>query len=238
MPASSNNTLIRLMRGPAQASEYWVPDEGEPLLDLDTGTLNYGDAKTLGGLPVNTCTSRDMPTPADLDKAIVWGRYFLNGEISPAPDGVSKTGRFFLIVQSQDLGTAEIWQELQVLDGLFATKAFTRVTLDKGITWSSWKDISGKSFTNEGSGAKEGDGNLNNYIYSSEAYVDNIVNGPEGTNGCDGFLFTMRKNSQSPYIYQKLILVGCPDYAGRTFCRYSVNANQSWGAPGFNWKEI
>lgn len=238
MPATSNNTLIRLMRGNSYTSEAWKPETGEPLLDMESGTLNYGDGETLGGNPINTCTTRRLNAPVDLDTCITWGRYVIDGDISGLPVGIETIGRFFLTVQSSELGSAEIWQTLQILDGKFQQKTYNRVTLDKGITWSSWKDVSGNDFSGLGSGASEGDGNLDHYVYSSESYVENIVNGPSGTSGCDAFLFTYRQNPESPYVLQKMILVGCPKFAGKEFIRYSTTGNQNWESPGFNWKEI
>ena len=239
MPASKDYTLIKLMRGNLGASEAWTPEEGEPLLDFDTGTLRYGDGKTLGGTPINTVTAIEIETPADLNQQKMWGRYFLNGPVSNVPTGVEETGRYFLTVQSSDLGAPEVWQTLQVLDGKFASKTYIRVTLNSGIKWSDWKDTTTTSFSSDGSGsgANPGETNVNKYIYSSQAFVEGITSGPTNTNGGSGFLITYRKDANSKYIFQQLIMATPNTQAGRVYYRFSVNSNDNWNAPGYNWRE-
>lgn len=237
MPANKNYTLIKLMRGNAEASEAWIPETGEPLWDKETGTLRLGDSKTLGGIPINTNTSIDLICPQDLNKCKIWGRYFLNGEVSNLPDGCETPGKFFLTVQTSDIGTPEIWQTLQILEGKYSGKTFNRVSLDSGLQWSTWKDTSGTGFDSSGSGTTEGDGNINNYIFNSQVFVENISNGPSGSDGCNGFLFTYRAKADSPHIFQQLILVGCEKFAGKVFYRYSANSNLNWNSPGYNWQD-
>lgn len=238
MPANKNYTLIQLMRGGKNSSESWIPETGEPLWDKETQTLRIGDSKTIGGKHLNSMTSIDLASPANLNNCKIWGRYFVNGQISPVPDGCPNTGKFFVTVQSSEIGGLEIWQTLQILEGKFANKTFTRVSLNGGVSWSSWKDTaSGSGFDNSGTGTTEGDSNVNNYIYTSQVFLPSITNGPTGSEGCQGFLFTYRGNTTSPYIFQQLYLVGCQTMGGKVFYRYSANSNKNWNSPGFNWKE-
>jgi len=116
------------MRGSLGSSEAWTPDEGEPLLDIETGTLRYGDNKTLGGTPINTVTSVQVSSPVDLNEQRIWGRYYIDGEISNLPVGVETPGKYILVVEAADLGSAEVWQTLKVMTGKFESKSFVRST--------------------------------------------------------------------------------------------------------------
>ena len=58
MPSTQDYTLIQLMRGGKYAIETVVPKPGEPLLDIDSGTIYVGDEnETVHGIPINTVTS-------------------------------------------------------------------------------------------------------------------------------------------------------------------------------------
>ena len=244
MPATNDYTLIKLMRGGLGASEAWTPDEGEPLLDIETGTLRFGDNKTIGGTPINTVTSVQVPAPVNLNEQKIWGRYYIDGEVSNLPTGVESPGKFILVVEAADLGSAEVWQTLKIFSGKFESKTFVRSTTTAGIIWTDWSDISASGFSMSGSGTNNsitgGNGpetNLNKYIYSSNSFVENISSGPDNTTGGSGFLFTYRKDSDSPYIFQKLIMCTPDSEAGKVYIRFSVHGNADWMSPGYQWKE-
>ena len=239
MPANSNYTLIRLMRGNTETSEGWIPEVGEPLLDMESGTLRYGDQKTLGGIPINTVTSIDLKTPVDLNTCTTWGRFFIDGDISSGPNVVGTYGRFILVVESHDIGGSEIWQTLKVFDGVYSGTVFHRITANKGISWSKWRNSSSSelNFSRGSVIGASSDNNLNHYDIESQMFVEDIINGPSGSDGCNGFLITYRQDNKSPHVFQKLILVGCPNFAGREFYRYSATGNVDWNTPGFNWRE-
>jgi len=238
MPATLQDTDIRIMRGSTKATKGWVPHPGEPMVDLETMTMGVGDGYTLGGIPLNSMTSLILSEEKDLNTLITYGRFFLADGCNNGPDGITNTDIVSIEILAPEVGASTVWQKLSVFTGMFRNQIFSRNTLDGGTTWSDWINTSSLDFSGVGSGTFVGDNNVNHYSLTSQAYVENIINGPTGTNGCDAFLFTYRKDKDSPYIYQWIYLTKCSSHAGKIYYRYSNTANVNWNSPGYNWREL
>lgn len=231
MPANEKKTDIRLMRGSTNSSENWVPNPGEPLIDMESMTLNFGDGITVGGIPINTVTCHILDGEKDLDTLVTYGRFFIN-EFLHGPTGVSTTARIFLTVQAADTKTEEIWQSVQIIDGEFSGYTFIRVSLDGGFTWNIWKNIS--SGFNFIIGI---DNNLNNYINTTSAVVTNMVNAPIAAIGDDGMLLVYTPEYDSTNVYQTLYVYTGP-CEGKIYFRYSKTKNLNFDTPGYDWREL
>lgn len=235
MPASNNYTLIKLMRGDIAESDAWRPEIGEPLLDTESGTLRFGE-KTgkMGGVPVNSMTTRELPAPVNLDRVIVWGRYYINGEIFSLPSTIESPSKLILEVQSSDLVQDEIIQTIQILDTEKPAETYKRISLDGGSTWTSWDGTSGINIIFDPSIS-----NPNKYLNPGYYYIEDIVNGPMNVSGCDAFLFVYRQNVSSPYIYQFAYLTKCTDNDGKLFVRYSRDGGKTWVSSIYSgWYEL
>lgn len=238
MPASKDYTLIKLMRGSTDSIDNWIPEVGEPVIDLETSTLRYGDGISLRGIPLNSVTCHSLKDPV-LNDQKTWGRFFISGgTITGLPEGCLTTDSYFLIVETPEVGSLEVFQTLKVLTGTFQNRTFIRVSTTGGLEWTPWIESSGRGFSYDGSGASTEDKNLSSFIYTSQVYVSNYSGGPDGTDGCDGLLFTYRSSPESEEIYQILYVLKCEKYAGRVYQRYSATANTSFDAPGYNWIEL
>ncbi len=243
MPSTQDYTLIQFMRGGKYAVETTVPKDGEPVLDIDSGTLYVGDNKTARGIPLNTVTSLKLESPVNLNDQVTWGRYYLEGKVSDLPDGVELYGKFFLTVQGNTATDAtSIWQKLDVLTGDFSDQSFVRSSINGGQSWTAWKGSNGGLlfFDQSGFGSvdKNPTGELADYTLPSQNYIDNIVGGPEDSDGHSGFLFVYRKDLISPFVFQQLMILDAPNSAGKVFCRFSSNENRDWNSPGYTWREI
>ena len=241
MPATSDHTLIQFMRGGKYAVETAIPEQGEPLLDIDSGTLYYGNGKDLRGNPINTGSALRLEGPVDLDKQVTWGKYYIEGKLINQPELVEVYGKFFLIVEGSEATDAfSVYQTLHVLTGANQDKSFVRSSTDRCESWTSWKSDSGSSmyFDPNGSGTKDKNpaAPVNEYVLPSQNYIESISGGPQGTDGCPGFLTVYRKDDTSPFIYQELVVLGDDDTPGETYCRLSVNENRDWNEPGYNWR--
>lgn len=235
MPASKDYTLIKLMRGSTASSDMWIPEAGEPLLDLETGTLRFGDASSLGGIPINTVTTTPLKSPTNLNEEKTWGRYYINGAISNAPPEVGSSGKFILLVQSSALKSAEIIQTLYSLDTSKPARTYSRITINAGVSWTPWKDDANGFDTPPGGGG----GDPSSYTDPGNYYLEPVINGPSGTASCGAFLFTYRKNKSSPYIYQFLLLTKCTTHDGKIFVRHSRDGGSTWTSSIYNgWYEL
>ena len=243
MPATPDYTLIQLMRGGKYAVETVIPECGEPLLDIESGTLYYGNGKDVGGIPINCASAIKLETPVNLDEQITWGRYYIEGKALNLPEGMELYNKFFLIVEgSQATEANSLFQTLHILSGDKQDQTVVRSSLDGGQSWTTWKNIGGSSvsFDTDGGGTvdKNPDAPLDEYVLSSYSYIESISGGPPGTEGKSGFLIVYRKNPESPYIYQELILSNPDENGGKVYCRLSATNNQNWNSPGYTWREI
>ncbi len=245
MPATPDYTLIQLMRGGKYAVETAIPESGEPLLDLDSGTLYYGNGKDLLGIPLNSVTAVKVEGPVNLDDMITWGRYYIEGKIQNLPSVIELHSKIFLVVEGSSATDAKsIFQTIHILTGDRTDQTFVRSSLDSGNSWTAWKIIGGSMpfFDPNGSGTldKNPAAPLSEYVLSSQNFIQNINGGPPGTDGKSGFLIVYRKDIDSPYIYQELIIAN-PDPGdgnNKVYCRLSTNNNEDWNSPGYSWRNI
>ncbi len=243
MPATPDYTLIQLMRGGKYAVETAIPESGEPLLELDSGTLYYGNGKDIRGIPLNSVTAVKLETPVNLDDLTTWGRYYLEGKVQNLPVGLELYAKIFLVVEGSTATDAKsISQTIRVLEGDARDQTFVRSSLDSGNSWTSWKTVSGSTLFFDADGGGTVDKNpaapLSEYVLSSLNYIQSISGGPAGTDGKSGFLLVYRKDLESPYIYQELILSNPDENGGKIYCRLSATNNQDWNSPGYTWREI
>ena len=243
MPATPDYTLIQFMRGEKYAVETAIPESGEPLLDLDSGTLYYGNGKDRRGIPVNTGACIKLESPVDLNDLVTWGKYFIEGKVQNLPEGVELYNKLFLSVEgSAATDAVYLCQTIHILDGDSKDQGFTRSSIDSGQSWSEWKTSAGSSllFDPNGGGTIDKDpaAGLDKYVLSSQNFIQSITDGPEGTEGKSGFLLVYRKDLDSPYIYQQLVTASTDGEPGHVYCRLSVDGNTTWNAPGYGWREM
>lgn len=243
MPATQDYTLIQFMRGSGPAAETVVPQPGEPLIDIDSGTLYYGNGQDARGIPINTATAEKVKSPLNLNDRVIWGRYYIEGKVANLPEGIELQGKFFLTVYGSAASeSASIWQRLNILTGDFQDQTFVRSSTDSGHSWTPWKGNDGgiEYLDRHGIGTIEKDpmASLEKYVLPSQSFINYISGGPTGVDGCSGFLFVYRKDVSSPYIFQQLIVLGQSGNAGKVFCRLSATGNRDWSAPGYTWREL
>ena len=243
MPATQDYTLIQFMRGTSPACETVVPKPGEPLIDLDSGTLYYGNGEDARGIPVNTATTSKIKSPLNLNDQVAWGRYYIEGKVSNLPEGIELQGKFFLTVYGSSAFESEsIWQRINILTGDFQDQTFVRSSTDGGHFWTAWKGNDGgiEYFDRSGTGTIEKNpmASLDKYVLPSQSYINYISDGPTGVDGCSGFLLVYRKDISSPYIFQQLVVLGQSGSTGKIFCRLSATGNRDWESPGYSWREI
>lgn len=235
MPASVEYTDIRLMRGSHSKVSSWKPNPGEPVFDLDNYILSVGDGATIGGVPINAMTSKIVKNIYDLNYSTTIGRFFISEGMVNQPLEVNAADIAVLEVLSSDVGGFNLFQQLYILTGDMSGHIFTRISETQGQTWSDWNQISGINLNNNtGTGTSPGDTNLNNYVLTSQIYIENMVNGPDGSIGANGILITYRPNELSNYIYQILYIVS-GTLQGKIYYRFSVNKNLNFESPGYSW---
>lgn len=233
MPASLDYTDIRFMRGTHEKVVTWKVNPGEPIFDLDNNILAVGDGSTLGGIPINAMTSSTIGGITDVNNITTLGRYFLEG-IKNGPDVVDEDSQSILEVVSSGIGGAYIYQKLFVIGGTKGGHIYARSSITQGQTWGKWIIVSEFTLSSTNTGTTEGDSNLNNYIYTSQVYVQNISNGPSGSAGDDGILITYSPYNGANQIYQILYMVS-GSLSGKVYYRYSNTKNKTFTTPGYNW---
>lgn len=237
MPASTENTEIRVMRGTRAKVVTQTPLPGEPLFDLDNLILSIGDGATLGGKPINAMTSKIEDSIVDLNQLTLVGRYFLNAGMLNQPTGIESSAKCILETRSSDVGGANVFQSLYVISGKCSGHIYSRTTTSQGASWNPWISVSQTGFSSTGTGTEPGDTNINNYTSTSQVYIEGIANGPEGTDGSNGILITYTPDPTSDYIYQVLYVVsGNVSYQGKVYYRYSASGKTGFNVyPGYNW---
>lgn len=234
MPASLNYTDIRIMRGTHEKTSAWKPNPGEPLFDLDNGILTIGDGSTVGGVPINNMTSIAVSSRYNLNSSTTIGRYFIENGILNGPEFIEEDSICILEVRSSDVNGSFIFQTLYVISGSHSGHIYSRTSETQGKEWNKWISVSEFSFTNNGTGTFENDTNVNNYINTSQVYIENIVNGPEYSENSNGILITYRPNKDSEEIYQ-ILYITTGSLAGKVYYRFSNTKNKSFNTPGYNW---
>lgn len=234
MPASVEYTDIRLMRGTHTKVASWKPNPGEPVYDLDNYILSVGDGATIGGVPINAMTSKIIKNTYDLNYSNIIGRFFISEGMINQPTTIKSNDVAILEVLSSEVGGFNLFQKLHIISGKMSGYLYTRTSTTQGQTWSEWQQAFGSSLNKSGTGTTPGDTNLNNYILTSQVFVQNMTNGPSGSTGDDGILITYRPNEKSNYIYQILYIVS-GSLQGKIYYRFSVNKNRNFNSPGYSW---
>ena len=233
MPANLDYTDIRFMRGTYEKVSTWKANPGEPIVDLDNYILAIGDGTTLGGIPINAMTSTTISGTADLDNITTLGRYFLEG-ISNGPNNIDPATKAVLEVVSSAIGGSFIYQKLFIISGAKGGHIYARSSITQGKTWGKWISVSEFTLNRSNTGTSDGDNNLNNYIFMSQVYVQNISNGPDGSAGEDGILITYSPYDGANQIHQILYMVS-GSIAGNIYYRFSTTKNKTFTAPGYPW---
>lgn len=202
MPASSEYTTIRFMRGSSDKITTQTPLEGEPLYDVEKNILYIGDGATPGGVVVGGLVVRDLVSGTDVNTFVDPG-YFKTTNLINGPSELSSSDEVILInIQSEDEN--EIWQEVKVLSGTSASKVFTRISINGSVSWTEWSvsavsmdiELDDPNLSAKGQGqigeqpAKTGD--LNDFKDPCNFFITITANGP--TNITEGWLTVFKTN--------------------------------------------